>query len=197
MKNCLPFHVAFDEYAAKLESKASVSKRNAKVQFRYLLLQMNGLPVIIIYARNYLYVLLEKPIDNISLCKGIDLLVEENLTDTSVGIQKHTLLLLSSLFPMLKKLLSSVIDFAVVYFILSMLLTGTVMKMFLGINESFASNIHTEMVKFVQEVEQRENEACQEAEKSLEDLISKISKEIEKDSEKLALKRKRCDGRNK
>ena len=42
-------------------------------------------------------------------------------------------------------------------------------------------------------MEQRENEACQEAEKSLEDLIFKISREIEKDSEKLDLKRKRCD----
>ncbi|CAB4021977.1 Hypothetical predicted protein [Paramuricea clavata] len=94
---------------------------------------------------------------------------------------------------MLKKLLSSAIDFAVVYLILLMLLTGTIMKMFLGINESFASNIHTETFKFVQELEQRENEACQEAEKSLEDLITKISKEIERDSEKLALKRKTCD----
>ena len=193
VKNCLPFHVAFDEYAAKLENKASASIRNAKLQFRDLL-QTNGLPVNIISVRNDLYVLLlEKSVDNISLCKGIEFLLEGNLTDTSVDIQKHILLLLSSLFPMLKKLLSSAMDFAVVYFILSMLLSRTVMKMFLGISESFASSIHAETLQFVQEVEERENEACQEAEKSLEDLIFKISREIEKDSEKLDLKRKRCD----
>ena len=126
VKNCLPFHVAFDEYAAKLENNASAPIRNAKVQFRDLLLQTNGLPVIIISVRNDLYVfVLEKPVDNISLCKGIEFLLEGNLTDTSVGIQKHTLLLLSSLFPLLKKLLSSAMDFAVVYFILSMLLSRT------------------------------------------------------------------------
>jgi len=189
----MPFHVAFDEYAAKLEERKN--NHSARVQFRDLLLQKNGLPVVIISVKNELYVLLiERAVDNIDLCKGLDFLLEESITETrDAGIQKHSLLLLASFFPMLRKLLSSSMDFAVVYCLLSLLLSKTTIKMFMGVNEVFVGCIYDETVKLAQEVEQKDQEATVQAEKNLHDLISKISKEIEKDTDKLERKRKRCD----
>lgn len=73
----MPLHVAFDEYAAKLEK--TNKNHSARVQFRDLLLQKNGLPVVIISVHNESYVLLiERAIDNIDLCRGIDFLLEES-----------------------------------------------------------------------------------------------------------------------
>ena len=189
----MPLHVAFDEYAAKLEK--TNKNHSARVQFRDLLLQKNGLPVVIISVHNESYVLLiERAIDNIDLCRGIDFLLEESITETrDAGIQKQSLLLLASLIPMLRKLLSSSMDFAIVYCILSLLLSKTTIKMFMGVNEVFAGRMYDETVKLAQEVEQKDQEATEQAEKNLHDLISKISKEIEKDTDKLERKRKRCD----
>lgn len=193
LKRCMPLHVAFDEYAAKLEK--TNKNHSARVQFRDLLLQKNGLPVVIISVHNESYVLLiERAIDNIDLCRGIDFLLEESITETrDAGIQKQSLLLLASLIPMLRKLLSSSMDFAIVYCILSLLLSKTTIKMFMGVNEVFAGRMYDETVKLAQEVEQKDQEATEQAEKNLHDLISKISKEIEKDTDKLERKRKRCD----
>lgn len=86
----MPFHVAFDEYAAKLEE--GNNNHSARVQFRDLL-QKNGLPVVVISVQNELYVLLiERAIDNIDLCKGIDFLLEESITETrDAGIPKQSL----------------------------------------------------------------------------------------------------------
>ena len=193
LKRCMPLHVAFDEYTAKLEER-NINNHSARVQFRDLL-QKNGLPVVIISVKNKLYVLLiERAVDNIDLCKGIDFLLEESITETrDAGIQKHSLLLLASLFPMPRKLLSSSMNFAVVYCLLSLLLSKTTIKMFMGVNEVFAGRIYDEMVKLAREVEQKDQEATVQAETKLHDLISKISKEIEKDTDKLERKRKRCD----
>lgn len=193
LKRCMPLHVAFDEYAAKLEK--TNKNHSARVQFRDLLLQKNGLPVVIISVHNESYVLLiERAIDNIDLCRGIDFLLEESITETrDAGIQKQSLLLLASLIPMLRKLLSSSMDFAIVYCILSLLLSKTTIKMFMGVNEVFAGRMYDETVKLAQEVEQKDQEATEQAEKNLHNLISKISKEIEKDTDKLERKRKWCD----
>ena len=97
LKRCTPFHVAFDEYAAKLEER--YNNHSARVQFKHLPLQKNGLPVVITSVKNELYVLpIERAVDNIDLCKGIDFLLEESFTEThDAGIQKHSLLLLASL----------------------------------------------------------------------------------------------------
>ncbi|KAJ7384370.1 hypothetical protein OS493_022483 [Desmophyllum pertusum] len=166
---CLPFHAAFEEYASK-----------------------DGLPVIIISAGNENYVLLiEKPIDNISLCKGINSLLEESTVETT-RVEKESLLFLAALFPMLKKLLSSAIDRAVVYCILSLLLSSSNMNMLFGINESFSSRIKSEIIQLAQQVEKKE-EAEQVAGKHIEDLITKLSSEIENESEVIERKRKRCD----
>ena len=94
---------------------------------------------------------------------------------------------------MLRKLLSSSMDFSIVHCILSLLLSKTTIKMFMGVNEVFAGRMYDETVKLAQEVEQKDQEATEQAEKNLHDLISKISKEIEKDTDKLERKRKRCD----
>ena len=94
---------------------------------------------------------------------------------------------------MLTKLLSSSMDFSIVYCILSLLLSKTTSKMFMGVNEVFACRTYDETAKLAQEVEQKDQEATEQAEKNLHDLISKISKEIEKDTDKLERKRKRCD----
>ena len=105
--------------------------------------------MVIVSVKNELYVLLiERAVDNIDLCKGIDFLLEESITETrNAGIQKHSFLLLTSLFPMLRKLLSSSMDFAVVYCLLSLLLSKTTIKMFMGVNEVFAGRIYDETVK--------------------------------------------------
>ena len=76
-------------------------------------------------------------------------------------------------------------DFAVVYCLLSLLLSKTTIKMFMGVNEVFAGRIYDETVKVTREVEQKDQEATVRAEKNLHDLIFKISKEIEKDTDKL------------
>ena len=74
LKRCMPFHVTFDDYAAKLEDRNN--NHSARVQFKDLLLQKNGLPVVIISVKNEQYVLLiERAVDNIDLCKGIDFLL--------------------------------------------------------------------------------------------------------------------------
>ena len=56
---CMPFHAAFDEYAAKVPSIFnSTNTKSAHVQFRDLVLQKDGLPVIIIQAGNSMNVML-------------------------------------------------------------------------------------------------------------------------------------------
>ena len=138
LKRCMPFHVVFDEYVAKAKVVEKTNNDHcARMQFRDLLLRKTGLPVVIPLVQNESYVLLiERPIDNIDLCKGIDFLLEESITEThDVGIQKQSLLLLASIFPALKKLLSSSMDFAIVYCILSLLLSKTTIKMFLGVSQ--------------------------------------------------------------
>ena len=81
--------------------KTSGDVKSARVQFRDLVLQKDGLPVIITRAGNDMYVLLlEKPIDNISLCKGINSILEESNAETTKDTQ--SLLYLASLFPMMK-----------------------------------------------------------------------------------------------
>ena len=122
VRPCLPFHAAFEEYASKVSSLAKNigDVRSARVRFRDLVLYKDGLPVIITRAGNDSYVLLEKPIDNISLCKGINFILGESTVETAkIGIEKQSLLYLASLFPMMKKLLSSAIDRTVVYCILN------------------------------------------------------------------------------
>ena len=76
-------------------------------------------------------------------------------------------------------------DFVVVYCLWSLLLSKTTIKVFMGVKEVFASRIYDETVKVTREVEQKDQEATVRAEKNLHDLISKISKEIEKDTDKL------------
>ena len=76
-------------------------------------------------------------------------------------------------------------DFVVVYFLWSLLLSKTTIKVFMGVKEVFASRIYDETVKVAREVDQKNQEATVRAEKNLHDLISKISKEIEKDTDKL------------
>ena len=76
-------------------------------------------------------------------------------------------------------------DFVVVYCLWSLLLSKTTIKVFIGVKEVFASRIYDETVKLTREVEQKDQEATVRAEKNLHDLISKISKEIEKDTDKL------------
>ena len=87
----------------------SMYARHRRVQFRDL--QKNGLPVVLVSVRNESYVmLLEKPIDNISFCKGFNEIIEDNLEDSAIiGVQRNSLLHLVSIFPMLKKLLSSAV----------------------------------------------------------------------------------------
>lgn len=159
IRSCLPFHAAFEEYAANVASVAkTVDVKSARVQFRDLILQKDGLPVIIIRAGNDYYVLLlEKPIDNISLCKGINSILEESTAETKKD--KQSLLYLTSLFPMMKKLLSSAIDRAVIYCILGLLLSRTNMSMLFGINESFSSRIQSEIMQLALLVEKKEEEA--------------------------------------
>ena len=157
IRPCLPFHAAFEEYASKVASVAKTSGdvKSARVQFRDLVLQKDGLPVIITRAGNDMYVLLlEKPIDNISLCKGINSILEESIAETTKDTQ--SLLYLASLFPMMKKLLSSAIDRAVVYCILSLLLSRTNLKMLFGINESFSSRTQSEITQLALLVEKKE-----------------------------------------
>ena len=55
----------------------------------------------------------------------------------------------------------------------------------MGVKEVFASRIYDETVKVTREVEQKDQEATVRAEKNLHHLIFKISKEIEKDTDKL------------
>ena len=76
-------------------------------------------------------------------------------------------------------------DFVVVYCLWSLLLSKTTIKVFIGVKEVFASRIYDETVKVTREVEQKDQEATVRAEKNLHDLIFKISKEIEKDTDKL------------
>ena len=159
----LPFHAAFEEYASKVSSLAKNigDVKNARVQFRDLVLQKDGLPVIITRAGNDSYVLLlEKPIDNISLRKGINFILGENTVETTkVGIEKQSLLYLASLFPVMKKLLSSAIDHAVVYCILSLLISRTNINMLFVINESLSSRIQSEIMQLAPLVEKKEEEA--------------------------------------
>ena len=156
IRPCLPFHAVFEEYASKV-AKTSGDVKSTRAQFRDLVLQKDGLPVIITRAGNDMYVLLlEKPIDNISLCKGINSILEESIAETTKDTQ--SLLYLASLFPMMKKLLSSAIDCAVVYCILSLLLSRTNMKMLFGINESFSSRTQSEITQLALLVEKKEEE---------------------------------------
>ena len=112
----MPFHAAFNEYAAKVPSiYNSTNIKSAHVQFRDLVLQKDGLPVIIIQGGRSMHVMLmEKPVDNIQLCKGINTVIDES--KSSEDLSKHSrLMILASLFPAFKKLLSSAMDLAVVY----------------------------------------------------------------------------------
>jgi hypothetical protein len=112
----MPFHAAFNEYAAKVPSiYNSTNIKSAHVQFRDLVLQKAGLPVIIIQGGRSMHVMLmEKPVDNIQLCKGINTVIDES--KSSEDLSKHSrLMILASLFPAFKKLLSSAMDLAVVY----------------------------------------------------------------------------------
>ena len=65
-------------------------------------------------------------------------------------------------------------DFAIVYCILSLLLSKTTIKMFMGVNEVFAGRMYDETVKLSREVEQKDQEATEQAEKNLHDLISRF-----------------------
>ena len=65
-------------------------------------------------------------------------------------------------------------DFAIVYCILSLLLSKTTIKMFMGVNEVFAGRMYDETVKLAREVEQKDQEATEQAEKNLHDLISRF-----------------------
>ena len=77
--------------------------------------------------------LMEKPVDNIQLCKGINTIIEESKSREDFS-NFSRLMLLASLFPAFKKLLSSAIDLAVVYCILSFLLSRTNMNLILKTN---------------------------------------------------------------
>ena len=185
-------HVAFDEYAANVPSVYnSADIKSAQVHFRDLLLQT--LPVLIVEARSSLYVLLiEKPVGSIALCKGINTILED-LRGEETGIPKHSLILLASLFPVLKKMLTSSKDLAIIYFILSLLLSRTLMNQYLGTNESFSSRLHKETLEMTKEAEKKEVEAEGIVHKYVEELIKKLSNDLEQGQETIERKRKRCD----
>ena len=185
-------HVAFDEYAANVPSVYnSADIKSAQVHFRDLRLQT--LPVLIVEARSSLYVLLiEKPVGSIALCKGINTILED-LRGEETGIPKHSLILLASLFPVLKKMLTSSKDLAIIYFILSLLLSRTLMNQYLGTNESFSSRLHKETLEMTKEAEKKEVEAEGIVDKYVEELIKKLSNDLEQGQETIERKRKRCD----
>lgn len=191
---CMPFHAAFDEYAAKVPSiYNSTNTKSAHVQFRDLVLQKDGLPVIIIEAGTSVHVMLmEKPVDNIKLCEGINTVIEES--KSSDNLSKHSrLMLLASLFPAFKKLLSSAIDLAVVYCILSFLLSRTNMNLILKTNEIFSRQLCTETLQLAREAESKEVEAEEMADTYVQELVQRLTSDIEKSQERIQCKRRRCN----
>ena len=187
-KICVPLHVAFDEYAANVPSVYnSTDIKSAQVHFRDLLLQT--LPVLIVEARSLYVLLIEKPLESITLCKGINTILED-LRGAETGISKHSLILLASLFPVLKKMLTSSKDLAIIYSILSLLLSRTLMNQFLGTSETFASRLHKETLEMTKEAEKKEVEAEDVSNKYVEELIKKLSKDLEQGQETIERKRK-------
>ena len=124
--------------------------------------------------------------------QGINTILED-LRGEETGIPKHSLILLSSLFPVLKKMLTSSKDLAIIYFIFSLLLSRTLMNQYLVTNESFSSRLHKETLEMTKEAEKKEVEAEGIVDKYVEELIKKLSNDLEQGQETIERKRKRCD----
>ena len=67
------------------------------------------------------------------------------------------------------------------------------MNQYLGTNESFSSRLHKETLEMTKEAEKKEVEAEGIVDKYVEELIKKLSNDLEQGQETIERKRKRCD----
>ena len=189
---CMPFNEAFYEYAGKLPNIACMpNKKEARRQFKDRILSKNGLPILFLNDGGNTYVmLLGLPLNNISLCRSIDFVLD---CGTMGEHEQFDWSLVGCHIPTLLKLLSTSKDRAILVFILSSIVSPTRLALLLGMQHQHTQKVKKKVEEFLNEVERKQKEAEKESEKHIEDIISSLQTEIEQDAKDLSSKRMRLD----
>ena len=164
-----PLHVAFDEYVAKISIIDVINDVRDK---HYLLL-------------------LQRPLDNLNVCRCLDEIIESVTTETCD--REFPSVSLCSAAPYLLKLLSTSRDRAIVVFILTSIYSGRTLKSVFGLNEKVVASAQRDTQEFLTIIEEKQTLFDKEAENYLEKKLCELGKSVEAAEATLKRKRHRLD----
>ena len=141
---CISFQEAFDQFAGKVSSIAcKADKKEARRQLKEKILSKNGLPVLFLNNSGHTFILLlELPLDNMSLCRSLDLVLNRHSPSNEEHAGERFETELAPHVSPLMKLMSSSKDRAILTFVLSSMFSSTQQAMVLGLQ-----NQRTEKLK--------------------------------------------------
>ena len=188
-------HVAFDEYVAKISTvtfRSTKDRQYSRKLFRNTILSKTGLPVVIIDVRDKHYLLLlQRPLDNLNVCRCLDEIIESVTTETCD--REIPSVSLCSAAPYLLKLLSTSRDRAIVVFILTSIYSGRTLKSVFGLNEKVVASAQRDTQEFLTIIEEKQTLFDKEAENYLEKKLCELGKSVEAAEATLKRKRHRLD----
>lgn len=194
--NCISFQEAFDQYAGKVPSIAcKLDKKEARRQFKQKILSRNGLPVLFLNNGGHTFIqLLELPLDNMSLCRSLDLVLNSHSPSNKGHAEERFETELAAHISTLMRLMSSSKDRAILIFVLSSMFSSTQLALMLGLQNQRTEKLKRTIEKFLSEVDKNQEQTESEAQSRLEALISRLQTDVNKCESEINIKRARlCD----
>ena len=165
-------------------------KKESRRLFKDKILSKNCIPVLFLENAGHTFImLLDLPLDNITCCHSLELVLAAASKQDHSGAIFPTEL--ASCIPMVMKLMSTSKDRAILVFVLSSICSSTKLALTLGMQHQRSQKIKQKVDGFLNEVSKKEEETDVEAQSVMENIISRLQVELEKDINDLNMKRAR------
>ncbi len=189
--SCMSFDQAFEQFAGMIPNVAcKQDKKESRRLFKDKILSKNGIPVLFLENAGHTFImLLDLPLDNITCCHSLELVLAAASKQDHSGAIFPTEL--ASCIPMVMKLMSTSKDRAILVFVLSSICSSTKLALTLGMQHQRSQKIKQKVDGFLNEVSKKEEETDVEAQSVMENIISRLQVELEKDINDLNMKRAR------
>ena len=178
---CISFQEAFEQFAAKIpELACKINKKEARRQFKDRLFSRNGLPVVSLNIADQAFVIfLEQPMNNISLCRSLDIVLRnfDTATEKSEDASDRFRTRIAGCIPSSMKLMLTSKDRAILTFVLSSIFSPT--SLALGMRTQITQGMVVKVNNFLSEMDNKHVQVELEAEKHIDNLICTLETELE------------------